>query len=115
MKAAVYREYGPPEVVRIENTEQPVPADDDVLVRIAASTLCSGDWRLRKPDPPPVGWFVNGCPGPKKIHILGMEFAGTVESIGKNVTAFEAGDRVFGASWKFGAHAEYACFPERSI
>jgi NADPH:quinone reductase-like Zn-dependent oxidoreductase len=115
MKAAVYRKYGPPEVVRIEDVEKPDPLDDEILVRIIASTLCTGDWRLRKPDPPPVGWFVNGFPRPKRIRILGMEFAGTVDSIGKNVTGLKVGDRVFGASWRFGAHAEYACFPERSI
>jgi NADPH:quinone reductase-like Zn-dependent oxidoreductase len=115
MKAAVYRTYGPPEVVRIEDVEKPAPLDDEVLVRISASTLCTGDWRLRKPDPPPVGWFMNGFPRPKRIKILGMEFAGTVDSIGKNVTGLKVGDRVFGASWRFGAHAEYACFPERSI
>ena len=58
---------------------------------------------------------MNGFPRPKKINILGMEFAGTVNSIGKNVTRFKVGDRVFGASWKYGAHAEYACFPQRSV
>ncbi|HUE85387.1 MAG TPA: NAD(P)-dependent alcohol dehydrogenase [Vicinamibacterales bacterium] len=111
MKAAVYRRYGPPEVVRIEDVEKPVPLDDEVLVRIIASTLCTGDWRLRRPDPLPVGWFMNGFPRPKRIRILGMEFAGTIDSIGKNVTGLKVGDRVFGASWRFGAHAEYACVP----
>lgn len=115
MKAAVYRKYGPPEVLRIEEVEKPVPADDDVLVRIVASTVCTGDWRLRRPSPLVIGWFMNGFARPKKINILGMEFAGTVDSIGRNVTRFTIGDRVFGASWRFGAHAEYACFPERSI
>ena len=115
MKAAVYREYGPPDVVRIENVERPVPADDEVLVRVAASTICTGDWRLRKPDPVPLGWIMNGVRRPKKINILGMEFAGTVDAIGRNVTGFTIGDRVFGASWRFGAHAEYACFPARDI
>jgi len=112
MKAAVYRKYGPPEVVRIEEVEKPVPADDEVRVRIAASTVCSADWRLRKPEPPPVGWLMNGFPRPKKIHILGMEFAGTIDSIGKDVTRFEVGDRVFGATRTFGAHAEYMRLPQ---
>ena len=115
MKAAVYRRYGPPEVVCIEEVEDPVPADNEVLVRIVASTVCTGDWRLRKPEPPPVGWFMNGFPRPKKINILGMEFAGTVNSIGKSVTRFKVGDQVFGASWRFGAHAEYARALERSM
>jgi NADPH:quinone reductase-like Zn-dependent oxidoreductase len=115
MKAAVYRKYGPPEVLRIEDVERPVPADDDVVVRIVASTVCSGDWRLRRPSPVFIGWLMNGLGRPKKINILGMEFAGTVDAIGRNVAGFQVGDRVFGASWRFGAHAEYACFPEHSI
>jgi len=115
MKAAVYREYGPPEVIRIEDVEKPVPTADEVRVRIVASTVSTADWRLRKPDPPPLGWFMNGLQRPKKINILGMEFAGTVDAIGKNVTRFKVGDRVFGGSFRFGAHAEHACFPERSI
>jgi NADPH:quinone reductase-like Zn-dependent oxidoreductase len=109
MKAAVYREYGPPEVVHIEEVEQPVPADDELLVRIVASTVCAADWRARKPDPPPLGWILNGFSRPKRINILGMEFAGIVDSIGKGVTRFTVGDRVFGSTGlRFGAHAQYA-------
>ena len=115
MKAAVYRTYGPPEVVGIEDVERPIPAHDEVLVRVVASTLCTADWRLRKPDPPLVGWVMNGFPHPTKIQILGMEFAGTVDSMGRNVTVSKTGDRVFGATWKFGAHADYVAVPERSI
>lgn len=113
MKAAVYRRYGPPEVVQIEEVDRPVPADNEVLIRIIASTVCTADWRLRKPDPPPVGWLMNGFPRPRKINILGMEFAGTVDLIGKSVTRFKVGDRVFGSTgFRFGAHAEYACLPQ---
>jgi NADPH:quinone reductase-like Zn-dependent oxidoreductase len=108
MKAAVYRKYGPPEVVQIEEVEKPSPEGNEFLLRIVASTVCAADWRLRKPDPPPVGWFMNGFPRPKKINILGMEFAGTVDLIGKDVTRFKVGDRVFGLTWRFGGHAEYA-------
>jgi NADPH:quinone reductase-like Zn-dependent oxidoreductase len=115
MKAAVYRAYGAPEVVRIEDIPKPTAGDNEVVVRIVASTLCTADWRLRRPSPPPMGWIMNGFGRPKKINVLGMEFAGTVDSVGPNVTGFKAGDRVFGASWRFGAHAEYACFPERSV
>jgi NADPH:quinone reductase-like Zn-dependent oxidoreductase len=115
MKAAVYREYGPPEVVRIEEVPKPKPNDGEVVVRIVASTLCSADWRLRRPSPPPMGWAMNGFRRPKKIHVLGMEFAGTVDAVGKGVSNFKGGERVFGASWRFGAHAEYACFAERSL
>ena len=112
MKAAVYRKYGPPEVLQIEEVEKPAPADNEVLVRIAASTVCAADWRLRRPSPFIIGWYMNGFPRPKKINILGMEFAGTVESIGKSVTRFKLGERVFGTTgFRFGTHAEYARLP----
>jgi NADPH:quinone reductase-like Zn-dependent oxidoreductase len=112
LRAAVYRRYGPPDVVQIEDVERPSPKDNEVLVRIHATTVCAADWRMRKADPFLVR-FMNGLWGPKKIHILGMEFAGTVESVGKAVTRFGEGDQVFGAAgFKFGAHAEYGCVPE---
>ena len=116
MKAAVYRRYGPPEVLQIEEVEKPVPEGNEVLVRVATSTVCAADWRLRKPDPPPVGWFMNGFPRPKKINILGMEFAGTVDSIGKSSERFKVGDPVFGSTgFRFGAHAEYICVPQDQV
>jgi NADPH:quinone reductase-like Zn-dependent oxidoreductase len=115
MKAAVYREYGPPEVVRIEEVPKPKAGNGEVVVRIVASTLCTADWRLRRPSPRPMGWALNGVWRPKKIPVLGMEFAGTVDEVGAGVSRFKGGERVFGASWRFGAHAEYACFAERSL
>jgi len=111
MKAAVYTRYGPPDVVQITDVEKPVPKDHEVLVRVHATTVCPADWRLRKPDPFLVR-LINGLWKPKKIHILGMEFAGTVESVGKAVIRFAAGDQVFGATR--GTHAEYACVSEDS-
>jgi len=109
VRAAVYSRYGPPDVVQIKDVVKPAPKDNEVLVRIHATTICAADWRLRKADPFLVR-IMNGLWRPKKITILGMEFAGKVESVGKAVTRFAAGDEVFGAAR--GAHAEYVCVPQ---
>jgi NADPH:quinone reductase-like Zn-dependent oxidoreductase len=109
MKAAVYRRYGPPEVVQIEEVEKPVPGDNEVLVRVHATTIAAADWRMRKAHPFFIRLF-SGLWRPKKANILGIEFAGSVESVGNAVTRFAVGDPVFGsAGFKFGAHAEYLC------
>ena len=112
MKAAVFSRYGPPEVVHIEDVEKPVPADNEVLVRVRATTVCAADWRMRSANPFFIRLFM-GLTGPRKVHVLGMEFSGTVESVGGAVTRFRAGDQVFGGTgFKFGTHAEYVCVPE---
>ncbi len=116
MKAAVYRRYGPPEVVAIEEIAKPVPKDNEVLVRIRATTVSSGDWRVRTLEVPKgyglIVPLVFGVFGPRK-KVLGAEFAGDVEAAGKNVTRFKEGDAVFGfPGGAMGAHAEYRTMPE---
>ena len=115
MRAAVYRRYGPPDVVRIEDVPKPVPKDDEVLVRVRATTVAAADWRLRRADPALIR-LMNGLWRPTKTLTLGIEFAGTIETVGKAVTCFRAGDEVFGSTgFRFGAHAEYLCAPGSSL
>jgi NADPH:quinone reductase-like Zn-dependent oxidoreductase len=115
MRAAVITRYGPPEVVQIREVERPAPKDNEVLVRVRASTVSAADWRIRKADPFVVRLFA-GLLRPSKIKIGGMELAGTVESVGKAVTRFRAGDEVFGGTlFKLGTHAEYVCVPENLL
>jgi NADPH:quinone reductase-like Zn-dependent oxidoreductase len=115
MRAAVFTRYGAPDVVQIKEVERPVPKDHEVLVRVLATTVCAGDWRMRKADPF-IARFMNGLWRPRRVQILGMEFAGTVESVGKAVTGFAVGDEVFGSpGFRFGAHAEYTCVPDDAL
>lgn len=109
MKAVVYDRYGPAEVLRLEDVERPVPDDDHVLVRVHATTVNRTDVGLRSARPF-VTRFFTGLLRPRHT-ISGMEFAGEVEAVGGAVTAFEAGDRVFGVKG-WGAHAEYTCIRE---
>jgi NADPH:quinone reductase-like Zn-dependent oxidoreductase len=109
VKAVVYDRYGPPEVLRLEDVERPVPKDDEVLVKIHATTVTRTDSGLRSAEYF-VSRFVTGLRRPKR-KILGMELAGEVEAVGAAVTEFEVGDHVFGVKGD-GAHAEYVCVPE---
>jgi NADPH:quinone reductase-like Zn-dependent oxidoreductase len=108
MRAVVYDRYGPPDVLRLEDVERPVPKEDEVLVRIYATTVNRSDCGVRSGEPF-IARFVSGFLRPKR-KILGSELAGEVEAVGAAVTEFEAGDQVFGVSaWQFGAHAEFIC------
>ena len=111
MKAVVHDRYGPPEVLRVEQVERPVPAGDEVLVRVHATTVTQTDCHMRRARP--FVWrFMLGLRRPRR-KILGTEFAGVVEEIGPSVTQFEVGDRVFGL--RSGAHAEYLCVSESRL
>ena len=111
LKASFHTKYGPPEVLQIVEVNKPIPKDDEVLIKIHATTVNRTDCGFRQPEYFFVRFF-SGVFKPK-INILGTEFAGTVEAIGKNVTLLKVGESVFGLNtFKFGTHAEYVCIPE---
>ena len=114
MRAVVFDRYGPPDVQRLEEVETPVPKDDEVLIKIHATTVTRTDTGLRS-GKPFIARFFTGLRRPK-LRILGTELAGTVEAIGSAVTEFAVGDAVFGSTsaFRFGTHAEFICLPESS-
>ena len=120
MRAVVYEKFGPPEVLELKEVIKPTPRDNEVLVKVHATTVTIGDSRMRSFTVPRgmrlMAGLVLGFNKPKR-NVLGMELAGEVEAIGKDITHFKVGDQVFGSTFalKFGGYAEYKCFPEKGI
>lgn len=117
MKAVTYKKYGSPDVLKLVHLEKPTPGSNEVLVKIHSTTVTSGDTRLRSSNFPGIAWLfvrlIYGLFKPKK-EILGHEFSGTVEAIGKDVTKFVVGDEVVGTPTMLpsGSYVEYLCIPE---
>jgi len=117
MRVVVWTAYGSPDVLRLDEVEKPAPKDNEVLIRVHASTVTAGDCEIRSLNLPlmlslPMRAYI-GILKPKRIKILGQEFAGIIEAVGKDVRRFQAGDEVFGISgFKSGGYAEYMCRPE---
>jgi NADPH:quinone reductase-like Zn-dependent oxidoreductase len=109
LKAVVQDRYGPPDVLHIEDTERPIPKDDEVLIKVRSSTVTQTDLHIRAANP--FVWrFIFGLRRPR-ARTLGVELAGEVEAVGTAVTQFKVGDAVFGQMW-VGAHAEFMCMRE---
>jgi len=120
MRAVVYDKYGPPDVLRLEEVERPVPKEDEVLVRVHATTVNRSDVHIREANRSNglamtfLSRSISGLRRPRQ-PILGSEFAGEVEAIGASVKEFAVGDHVFGSTGlRFGAHAEFMCVPVRA-
>ncbi|MDO8869369.1 MAG: NAD(P)-dependent alcohol dehydrogenase [Methanobacteriaceae archaeon] len=119
MKAILYTKYGPPDVLELSEVEKPIPNDNEVLIKVHATTVHRGDTRMRSLNIPGPHWqlifarIFLGIRKPKRA-ILGMELSGKIEAVGKNVTLFKEGDEIFASTvWSgFGGYAEYKCMPE---
>ena len=122
MKAIIYTQYGPPEVLRLTDLPKPMPRSNEVLVKVHATTVTIGDTIMRSLNIPVPGWqkimarLYLGWNKPKR-PILGMELAGEIEAVGKKVTRFKPGDAVFASTFavNFGGYAEFKCLPEKGV
>ena len=116
MKAIVYEEYGPPQVLQLREVEKPTPKDDQVLIKVHAAAVNYGDWAILRGKPFVVRLMSGGLLKPKHT-ILGADIAGRVEAVGRNVKQFQPGDEVFGdiSASGFGGFAEYVSVPENAL
>ena len=125
MKVVVCTKYGAPEVLQFREIEKPLPKDNEVLIKVHATTVHIGDTKIRRLEPglgpikdfffKPIMRIIMGFRGPRK-NILGMELAGKIEAVGKSVKLFKIGDPVFASTeFAFGTYAQYCCMPEDGI
>lgn len=113
MKAVIATQYGAPEVLKINDIKKPDPKDNEVLVKVMATSVTSGDVRIRSLEVPKgFKTLTKIMFGFSKPKVIGLDFAGIVEKVGNQVTEFKVGDKVFGS--RFGANAEYICIKEKA-